>query len=47
MQLVYNVLINGVSIGLTKNLREARSWCIGRTSEARIVTIKDEVNYAS
>lgn len=43
--LIYNVEINGVSIGLTRSLREARSWCIGRQTEARIRTFSNKANY--
>jgi hypothetical protein len=42
--LVYNVEINGISVGLTRSLREANSWAAGRT-DARIHSFKDTAYY--
>lgn len=42
--LVYNVEINGVSVGLTRSYREACSWAASRKN-ARIYSFKDTAYY--
>lgn len=43
--LVYNVEINGVSVGLTRSYREACSWAASR-KDARIYSFKDTAYYS-
>lgn len=42
--LVYNVEINGISVGLTRSYREAAAWAAGR-KDARIYSFKDTAYY--
>lgn len=44
--LVYNVEINGISVGLTRSYREACSWAAYHT-DARIYFFKDTIHYSN